>query len=237
MSVHECGTRNQATRDAWLQRTLAEIPAGWRILDAGAGELQYRPFCAHLTYVSQDFGEYDGAGDARGLQTDRWDQSQLDIVSDILDIPEPDESFDAVMCIEVLEHLPDPVGALRELTRLLRPEGRLILTAPFCSLTHFSPHYYQTGYSRHFYEYWLRELGYAVLDMQWNGNFFEYLGQELRRVPEVAARYCREGPVRADEVAAIGAVLQMLDRFSGSDEGSQELLAFGLHVLAGKNAS
>lgn len=237
MSVQECGTQNQATRDAWLRRTLAEIPAGWRILDAGAGELQYRPFCAHLTYVSQDFGEYDGAGDARGLQTDQWDQSQLDIMSDILNIPEPDESFDAVMCIEVLEHLPDPVGALRELTRLLRPEGRLILTAPFCSLTHFSPYYFQTGYSRYFYEHWLPELGYAILDIEWNGNFFEYVAQELRRVPEVAARYCRGGSVRPHEIAAIGAILEALDRFSSSDEGSHELLAFGLHVLASKNSS
>jgi len=118
-----CGTRNQATREAWLERTLASIPAGSRILDAGAGELQYKRFCSHLQYVSQDFGQYDGQGDGIGLQKGSWDQSRLDIVSDITAIPEPDASFDAIMCIEVLEHLPAPVDALRELIRLLKPGG------------------------------------------------------------------------------------------------------------------
>lgn len=118
-----CGTRNQATREAWLERTLASIPAGSRILDAGAGELQYKRFCSHLQYVSQDFGQYDGQGDGIGLQKGSWDQSRLDIISDITAIPEPDASFDAIMCIEVLEHLPAPVDALRELIRLLKPGG------------------------------------------------------------------------------------------------------------------
>jgi SAM-dependent methyltransferase len=186
----ECGTRNQATREAWLAAALAAVPAGSRILDAGAGELQYKRFCSHLHYVSQDFGQYDGRGDGTGLQKGTWDQSQLDIISDITAIPEPDASFDAVMCVEVLEHLPAPVEALRELVRLLRPGGVIILTAPFCSLTHFAPFFFQTGYSRYFYVHWLNALGCEILEMDWNGNFFEYLGQELRRLPSVAKTYC-----------------------------------------------
>ena len=62
-----------------------------------------------------------------------WDQTGLDIVGDITSIPEPDASFDAILCVEVLEHVPDPLAALRELGRLLKPNGQLILTAPFCS--------------------------------------------------------------------------------------------------------
>ena len=107
------------------------MPVGSRILDAGAGELQYKPFCAHLDYVSQDFAQYDGQGNSVGLQTGTWDQTQLDIVSDITAIPEPDGSFDAIMCVEVLEHVPAPVDALNEFGRLLRLDGILIVTAPF----------------------------------------------------------------------------------------------------------
>jgi ubiquinone/menaquinone biosynthesis C-methylase UbiE len=231
--VGRCGTQNKANRDAWLERTLASIPPGQRILDAGAGELQYKRFCAHLDYVSQDFAQYDGRGDGVALQKDTWDQSQLDIVSDIMWIPEPDASFDAVMCIEVLEHLPDPIGALRELTRILKPGGTLILTAPFCCLTHFSPHFYYTGYSRYFYEYWLGELGFAIEDMQFNGNYFEYLAQELRRLPWAGKEYASMTVSRLEK-GAVNVVLGLLNRLSQNNNGSEELLAYGLHIRARK---
>ena len=146
------GTRNESTREAWLEQALKQIPAGSRILDAGAGQLKYKKLCSHLDYLSQDFAQYDGKGDGSGLQTGSWDQSKIDIVCDISDIPEPAGSFDAVMCIEVLEHLPNPLLALQEFSRLLRPGGQLVVTAPFCSLTHFAPYHFCTGFNRYFYE-------------------------------------------------------------------------------------
>lgn len=230
--IARCGTQNQANREAWLGRALASIPPGQRILDAGAGQSQYKRFCAHLDYVSQDFGRYDGQGDGTGLQKGEWDQSQLDIVCDMTDIPEPDASFDAVMCIEVLEHVPDPIRALRELARLLRPGGTLIVTAPFCSRTHYAPYFYQTGYSRYFYEYWLGELGFEIEEMQYNGNYFEYLAQEVRSVLPVAQRYSTGE--RAWDSEAIRAFLVVLNRLSENDRGSWEMLSFGLHVRAVK---
>ncbi len=42
-----------------------------------------------------------------------------------------DESFDAVLCIEVMEHIANPFAAADEIFRVLRPGGRLLLTAPF----------------------------------------------------------------------------------------------------------
>lgn len=237
LTSHEtgrCGTQNKANRDAWLEHTLADIPPGQRILDAGAGELQYKRFCAHLDYVSQDFAQYDGRGDGSGLQKGAWDQSQLDIVCDITSIPEPDASFDAAMCIEVLEHLPDPIRALRELTRLLRPGGTLIITAPFCCLTHFAPHFYYTGYSPYFYEYWLGVLGFEIEDMQWNGSYFEYLAQELRRLPQIGKNHAGMTPTWLER-NAINVVLGLLNRLSRHDKGSEELLAYGLQIRARKN--
>lgn len=231
---YRAGARNQAERDNWLKSRLANISPGSRILDAGAGELRYKPFCSHLDYVSQDFGRYDGQGDGAGLQIGGWDQSQIDIISDITNIPEPDASFDAVMCIEVLEHLPDPVLALRELARLLRPGGVLIVTAPFCSLTHFSPHFYYTGYSRYFYEYWFRELQLEIEEMSWNGNYFEYLAQELRRMAWVQEKYAAGVRIAWVEWLAISIVLRLLGRLSQANDGSEELLAYGLHIRGRK---
>ena len=227
------GSKNAATRDAWVPQALAALPAGVRLLDAGAGECQYKKHCGHLRYVAQDIAVYDGKGDA-GLQTGSWDFSKIDIVSDILDIPEPDASFDAVLCTEVLEHLPDPVRALDEMARLLRPGGMFIITAPFWSLTHFAPYHYATGFNRYFYEFHLGRLGFDIVEMTPNGNFFECVGQELRRVAEMAERFAGGDKPTTLELQAMQIVLAMVERMSVRDTGSPEMLNFDYQLRAVK---
>jgi ubiquinone/menaquinone biosynthesis C-methylase UbiE len=227
------GTTNEAVRHAWVTRVLAALPDGIRLLDAGAGSGRYAPLCARFDYVAQDFGRYEGTGDGRGLHTGARDHGGLHLVCDITAIPEPDAGFDAVLCTEVLEHLPDPLAALAELARLLRPGGVLVLTAPFCSLTHYAPFHHASGFNRYFYEHHLPALGLDIEELAANGNFFEYLAQELRRVHRVAARYASARP-RKWESAAVRVVLAMLGRLSRADAGSEELLCYGYHVLARK---
>jgi ubiquinone/menaquinone biosynthesis C-methylase UbiE len=230
------GTENETARERWLAATLSALPAGWRILDAGAGECQYRQFCQHLDYVSQDFAEYR-AGEGAGLHPARWDTSSIDIVSDITSIPAPSSSFDAVMCVEVLEHLPDPVSALRELERLLKPAGKLIVTAPFCSLTHFAPFHFSTGFSRFWFEHWLSGLGLEIEVLELSGDYFSYLGQELRRLHDIANRYAPTAPFTRQTRQAVSTVLGALQALHDADSGSKELLCYGIHVIARKRAA
>lgn len=225
------GTQNERTRDEWVRRELAAIPPGWRILDAGAGEQPYRSACAHLEYVGQDFGKYHGTGDV-GLQPGVWDASGADIVSDVTSIPVPDASFDAALCTEVLEHVPDPIAVIRELARIVRPGGTLLLTAPFASLTHQAPFHFSTGFGRAWYEHHLPAAGFEIVEVTPNGSFFEYLAQEIRRTPEVAGRYARDARMRRRDLAALLASLRTLDRLSSADSGSAELLCYGWHVRA-----
>jgi ubiquinone/menaquinone biosynthesis C-methylase UbiE len=224
--------KNQAPREEWLEKTLKEIPAGSRILDAGAGERQYKRFCSHLKYVSQDFAQYDGKGDSVGMQTGAWNNDGLDIVSDITNIPEPDASFDAIMCIEVLEHVPDPARVFLEFARLLKKGGTLIITSPFNSLTHFAPYHFSTGFSRYFYETHLKQNNFSVSEITPNGNYFSYLEQEIDRLPHTAKLYAR--PLTYGDRILRKLCLRMLSTLDASDHGSSELLCFGYHVVAKK---
>jgi len=231
----DVGNHNESARVDWLEQTLKRLPAGTRILDAGAGERRFENLCAHLNYVAQDFGQYDGQGNRVGLQTGAWDQTNLDIVSDITSIPEPDESFDAIMCVEVFEHLPNPILAIKEFSRLLRSGGQLIITAPFCSLTHLAPYHFYSGFSQYFYKTHLPAYGFEIVELQENGNFFEYLAQEIRRIPSMAELYAKDGPDQLED-AASRITLNMLERFSGAGQSSAELLHFGYHVRARKKS-
>ncbi len=227
------GANNEIMRQIWLEKTLTNIPKKLRILDAGAGELANKKYCSHLNYISQDFCQYEGSGDKKGLQTGSWDTHQIDIVSDIAEIPEADNSFDIILCSEVLEHLPNPVLALKEFHRLLKKDGILILTAPFCSLTHFAPYHYSTGFNRYFYEYHLEQLGFELTESTANGNYFEYLGQEIRRIPSIAEKYTIKKISRVERLI-INFLLKLLEKLSKQDTGSDELLCFGYHVIAKK---
>lgn len=52
---------NETSHQAWLKKTLAALPEGSRLLDAGVGELKNRQYCDHLEYVSQEFCQYQGS--------------------------------------------------------------------------------------------------------------------------------------------------------------------------------
>ena len=225
------GAANQPCRDRWVTAALAALPEGDRILDAGAGEQRYRVACEHLRYVSQDFAQYVPAAAPAGLREEGWEYGSLDIVSDITAIPEPDASFDAVLCTEVLEHVPDPPAAIAELARLLRPGGTLILTAPFASLTHQAPYHFATGFSRFYYEHHLEKAGFKITEISPNGSYFEYVAQEVRRLRSMAPVYTHRR-LRIVERLGVVLTLRALARLNRLDEGSAELAVFGYHVQA-----
>lgn len=220
---------NEDARQAWLAEQLARVPRGRRILDAGAGELRHKPLCAHLDYVSQDLCEYNGDGDARGLQTGHWDTSRIDIVCDIVAIPQPDRSFDAILCSEVLEHIPDPTKALDEFARLLKPGGTLILTAPFASLVHFAPYHFCTGFSRYWYEHHLPLRGLQIVELTANGDWFAYCQQELMRLGGAARAYQEATWPLAYALGVVGALYFKIRR---RNRRADDLACFGWHCIA-----
>jgi SAM-dependent methyltransferase len=75
--------------------------------------------------------------DAIGLEPSAWaaeyarNEVGVDVRTGTLESAGlPDASFDVVTLWEVIEHLPDPIATLAEVRRILRPNGRLILSTP-----------------------------------------------------------------------------------------------------------
>jgi len=163
---------NQHCRDHWVARCAAQVPRGARVLDVGAGAAPYRSLFVHCEYKTQDFGQEPGT-------LGRY--APLDYESDITAIPVPDASFDVVLCTEVLEHVPRPIEAVAELARIVRPGGRLLLTAPLGSFLHQEPYHFYGGYTPWFYRRFLPEFHFEIETLERNQGFFSLFGQEAQR--------------------------------------------------------
>lgn len=223
--------RNQEFRDEWIQEKLKSIAEGDTILDAGAGESRYKKYCSHLKYISQDFGEYVPNESLGGLHSNKWDYSDLNIVCDIIDIPMDNETIDVIMCTEVIEHIKEPILAIKEFSRLLKPNGKLLLSAPFCCLTHMAPYFFYNGFSEYWYKEVLKECGFEVLECKKYGNWFEYLFQELNRIEHIINRYTDE-QFSINDRTIVYQMMNILTKFEKSDKGSDELLCFGILIEA-----
>ncbi len=83
-----------------------------RVLDVGCGPMRYREFCGPCEYVGIDvLGRPDVLGSASSL-------------------PFRDGAFDAVIAMDVLEHVDEIESAASECFRVLRKRGRLLLVTP-----------------------------------------------------------------------------------------------------------
>ena len=216
------------------EKKLMCLPEGIRILDAGAGQLRNKPLCQHLDYVSQDFCQYGGEASGApevGLQNKKWDTSRIDLVCDILSIPEFDESYDCMLCSEVLEHVPEPEAVLTEFKRLLKPGGILILTAPFSSNVHQAPYFYVSGFSRYWYEYHLKKRGFAIHELSANGDWYSLLLQEISRLGGLE----KSKGVRIWPLAYCLALLShVYFKIRSKKSRARDLACFGWHCVAVK---
>jgi SAM-dependent methyltransferase len=224
---------NVANRDGWVAAHAAATPPGSRVLDVGAGAGRYRSLFAHCEYRTHDFGREPAT---------IGNYTELDYESDITEIPVPDASFDVILCTEVLEHVPEPIKAVHELARILKPGGKLLMTAPLASLLHQEPFHFYGGYTPHWYRRFLPEAGFVVSAIEPNRGFFSWYGQETVRYRHYLnpKRTFRFGPWRWLWMTALWALmfpLSQLFPFIGPTLdalGIEQIATVGYHVVARK---
>jgi SAM-dependent methyltransferase len=198
-TVTQAPTVHRIARAAsdWVDLQLSTIVAGLRevaprargrLLDVGCGNKPYQPiFAPHVTEYIGIEHEATFAATAAGHQGTR-----PDLTYDGQRIPFPDQSFDTVLNVQVLEHTPQPRLLLSEMARVLKPGGLLILSAPFQFRLHEQPHDYYR-YTSHGLRHLLDEAGLDVEEITQQGGLWSLIGHKLNSY--LAFRVARIGGV------------------------------------------
>lgn len=104
------------------------------LIDVGAGKGKYRdllaPYIATYTPIddlSSDY-QFKSASDAESIN-----------VADASKLPFPDRSFDSALCTKLIEHVENPAEVMREISRVLKPGGYLILSSDWFTPYHREP--------------------------------------------------------------------------------------------------
>ena len=100
------------------------LPIG-RVLDAACGS----GYGSAIIGVNRNYVGLDLSESAISFANKNYGPNEY-VLSDITNMPFDDGVFDSAVSFETLEHIPEPVLALREFKRVLRPQGILIASAP-----------------------------------------------------------------------------------------------------------
>lgn len=166
------------------------VPAGvasvsGRVLDIGAADRWIESkLSPSVEYVALDY-----------LATGRdMYSARPDVFGDGASLPFRDACFDGVLCLEVLEHVPEPESVLKEVTRVLKPGGRAWITMPFLYPLHDAPFDFQR-----FTEYGLRRsmrrAGLGVTSLRKSGHAIRTAGL-LACLAIAGAVYTRRGGLK-----------------------------------------
>lgn len=138
------------------------------VLDVGCGEMPFRSFLS-------DGARYHGLDieDAADFGMHKHPDVTL---FDGQTIPFPADSWDAILCTEVLEHAADPERLVQEMLRVLRPGGIILVTVPFSARVHHVPHDYWR-----FTLFGLRKLlaDFTIIELVERGNDYAVIANKL----------------------------------------------------------
>ncbi len=138
----------------------------FRVLDAGAGKAPYRKHFDHVTYETADFAMVDKK------------YADLDYVCRLEELPMADGTYDLVLCSQVLEHIPEPVAVLKEIRRVLKPDGQAWVSAPLFYEEHEKPYDFHR-YTQFAWRRMAADAGLTVESIDWLEGYYGTISYQL----------------------------------------------------------
>ncbi len=133
-----------------------------KLLDVGCGVMPYK----ELIKKNGDIDEYIGM-DLPNSEV--YSTSQPDLYWDGYNIPLENSTIDSVLLTEVLEHCPEPQKVLRDINRVLKPNGVVVFSVPFIWYLHESPwDFYR--YTPYAIEKMFKDTGYTLPVLETYGS-------------------------------------------------------------------
>jgi SAM-dependent methyltransferase len=153
--------------DEFHFREVPLLPSGARVLDLGGTRIAKRG-----RFNIERFGlEVTVANLSRAKSPHVQAEAGL--------VPFRDGTFDAVVCSELLEHVPDPSQVLAEIYRVLQPGGTVLICVPFLNRIHGDPYDYGR-YSDYYWGQTLERIGFGDIRIEKQGQYWSVLMDMLR---------------------------------------------------------
>ena len=102
-----------------------------------------------------------------------------DFVCDANNMPFKSEYADIVICSDMLEHTQDPIGAIREIYRVLKKGGKAYICVPFNTHLHNEPEDYGRP-TKYFWKKVFEETGFKNITIRNQGNIYAVKANMLR---------------------------------------------------------
>jgi SAM-dependent methyltransferase len=107
---------------------------GGRVLDVGCGEKEF------LEVIQRRASGYVGLEYPASRETQGVPLRPPEVFGSAAALPFRDEGFDTVLCICVLEHVPNPLEVLMECRRVAKPGGHILVAVPLSDRIHCPPY-------------------------------------------------------------------------------------------------
>jgi len=137
-----------------------------KLLDAGAGEMPYKKYFPQTDYESCDFCKLDEY------------RYKVDFTCDLQNIPRENETYDTILCTQVLEHVPEPQKVINEFHRILKKQGKLFLTVPQGWKLHQEPYHF-FNYTSYGIKYIAEKAGFKVIYIKEKGGYFKMMASRI----------------------------------------------------------